>query len=250
MNALTLTVGNSAKLYCLNWIENQLLKKGGGKEKGNEFKFKILDLGCGAGLNFVNLLKLYPQIHYVGIEPSKPICMQAERNLKGLNASIINAYAYNAFEMLKEKFDVIVSFSALEHVYRREEYLRSAKECLKEDGYFQINYDAGHFVSGKERRKNIIGPILARVGIEKYYQSFVKEEDFLKMIDEAGLRIIEAKFFNTHLKGVYKVVPKHHRVEYMKKWLEFELWLNELGIEYTDSLAPRFVTRNFILTHK
>ena len=52
-----LTVGNSAKLYCLNWIENLL--QGGVMGKGNEFK--ILDLGCGAALNFVNLLKLYPQ---------------------------------------------------------------------------------------------------------------------------------------------------------------------------------------------
>src|SRR5215467_4522633 len=77
-----LTVGNSAKLYCLNWIEQYAQRNAG--------KISILDLGCGTALNFVALLKKYPQIHYVGIEPFKGACLAAERNLKGLDGTIIN----------------------------------------------------------------------------------------------------------------------------------------------------------------
>jgi len=237
-----LTVGNVAKLYCLNWIEQHALEKGG--------KIDILDLGCGTSTNFVNLLKLYPRTKYVGIEPSKEYCLRARHHLSGLNATIINSYAYHLYDKLQEKFDIVVSFSVLEHVYRRLDYLRSAKECLRHDGFFLINYDAGHFVYGKERLNTIIGQLFAHFGIEKCYQSFVKEQDFLEMAERVGFRILEAKFFNSNLKGTFKVIPKSHRPEYMKKWLDYELWLNELGIEYDDSKTRFFGTRNFILAHR
>jgi len=94
-------------------------------------------------------------------------------------------------------------------------------------------------------------PILAQLGIERYYQSFVKERHFLRMIDDVGFTIIDAKFFNAYsLKGAYKVAPQDRRFDYMRQWLAFELELNELGIHYTDSLAGCFGTRNFILVHK
>jgi SAM-dependent methyltransferase len=236
-----LTAGNSAKLYCLNWIETYAQQKEG--------KISILDLGCGTALNLVTLLRQYPGISYVGLEPLKSAALAAERNLKGLNATIVHAYGYSAHERLGQEFDIVMSFSVLEHVYRRIDYLRSAKACLKSDGYFLINYDAGHFVLGtrKDRLKNLVGPVLARLGIERYYQSFVREQDFQSMVKALGLKIIDDKFFNTGLKGVYKVVPGAHQTAYMEKWLSFELWLNELGIVYDDSRARAFVTRNFIL---
>lgn len=223
-----LTTGNSAKLYCLNWIENLILKR-------REKDFKILDLSCGTALNFVNLLKKYPWVYYVGVDPDKKACLKARENLKGLNATIINDYAYNIHQKIKEKFDVIVSFSVLEHVYRRKDYLISAKKCLKNDGYFLINYDAGYFIYGNYREKIgiLIGKILARFGIEKYYASFVKEKEFLRLIDEVGFKVVEAKYFNAPcLEELCKVISK-----FMKKWLKFELWSNALDIKYSDSLA-------------
>ncbi len=241
-----LTTGNVAKLYCLNWIENYA------KQNKNK-EIKILDLGCGAGLNFVKLLKLYPKIYYVGIEPSKQECKKAAENLKGLNTKIINGYAYNTYGLLREKFDIVVSFSALEHVYNKLVYIKSAKECLKEDGFFIINYDAGHFMSGNskvEKIKNIIGPILAKLGIERYYQKFVREKEFINIIEKLNLKITDSKSFNTRLKELYKIIPENKKGEYMEKWLEFELWLNQTGINYTDSKASLLGTRSFILTHK
>jgi len=70
------------------------------------------------------------------------------------------------------------------------------------------------------------------------------------MAETVGLKIIEDKFFNTGLKGTYKAIPNSQKAEYMNKWLEMELWLNELGIDYNDAKAKFFGTRNFILTHK
>ena len=181
------------------------------------------------------------------MEPSKASCLKARQNLSGLRAGVINCRGYQVQEKLGEKFDIVVSFSVLEHVYRRLEYLRSAKECLKEDGYFLINYDSGHFTDGGEKLITAIGKALVKLGVERYYQSFVREGDFRRMLAKTGLKILEEKFFNTGLKDIYKAIPESGREDYMKRWLEFELRLNELGIEYDDSRAGFFRTRNFIL---
>lgn len=240
-----LTVGNAAKLYCLNLIHERLQKQGD--------HLRILDLGSGTSKDFVRLLAQVPNLHYTGIEPDAADCEAARRLLPGPNVQIINDFAYDMLgRLVDEPFDILVSFSVMEHVYQRQLYLQSAAACLKPDGVFLINYDAGHFMapaSFKERLKNRLGPVLARLGQQQYYQAFVPEADFLRDVRGAGLEVAEAKFFNTRLKGIYKHIPEAHRDTFMHRWLDEELWLNELGITYTDALAQTWYTRNFVLRH-
>ncbi len=240
-----LSEGNAAKLYCLNWIEQYVVSQ--------NRDISILDLGCGSAFNFVKLLQNYKNVRYIGIEPSPAACETARQNLSGLNATIVNGPAYNLYgQVVHEQFDLVVSFSVFEHVYRRLDYLRSVKTCLKSDGYFLINYDAGHFVypgNLRERMKNLMGPILARLGQERYYQAFVSEADFQRMVTQLDFKVIEALNFNTQLKEVYKIIPTEHRADFMEKWLNFEQWLNSLHISYEDSQSRYWLTRNFILTH-
>lgn len=243
MSNTLLTVGNTAKLYCLNWLSTHLYD--------SSMPVSILDLGCGTGQNFVHLLKTYPHVQYVGIEPSASVCIEARRVMAGTNATIIQGYAYDEVrsKLPQPTFDFVVSFSVFEHVYQRLAYLKLVRACLKAEGYALINYDAGHFQSRdlKERLKNIIGPVLARFGNEAYYQSFVKEAQFRNWVAEAQLEIVEAKSFNTMLKGIYKQIPESARTDYMRRWLDLELWLNELDITYEDRKAAVWYTRNFIL---
>jgi cyclopropane fatty-acyl-phospholipid synthase-like methyltransferase len=238
-----LTIGNAAKLYCLNWIEAYL--------KTQPEPISILDLGCGSGSNFAALLKRYPQVAYVGVEPSAEGIAQARRTLAGLNATLIHDYAYDAVrpKLPQPHYDVVVSFSVFEHVYQRLDYLRLVQACLKPTGYALINYDSGHFHSTywRERVKNIVGPLLATFGNQAYYQAFVREADFRRMAQEAGLQITEAKSFNTHLKGVYKHIPEAQRPAFMQHWLEIETWMNDAAAPYDDSKASTWHTRNFIL---
>jgi SAM-dependent methyltransferase len=245
-----LTSGNSAKLYCLNAIAKFIVERQG--------QITILDLGCGEALNFVRLLQANPSVRYIGLDPDLKACQRARSHLSGLNANILNAYAYNAYEVLREQFDVIVSFSVFEHVYRRQRYLQTLKACLKAAGRIFINYDAGHFLSPvgesfsiRDRIRDFLRPISAKLGAENYYQAFVREQDFRCWIKEAGLTILEAKFFNLYtLKSVYKIVPEAHRSSYMQRWLDFEEELNQMDIQYTDAMAKYFGTRNFILAHR
>jgi SAM-dependent methyltransferase len=209
-----LATGNAAKLYCLRWVERLIGQR--------DAPIRILDLGCGRALNFVELLGRHPQTRYVGIEPIADEVRLARENLQGFDAEVLQGDAYDAHERLAERFDVVVSFSVLEHVYRREAYLSAARECLAVDGRFLINYDAGHFrlPSPRDRLKNVVGPLLARAGREHHYQRFVPEQEFLELARRAGLRVAEARAFNTHLKGIYRIVPEPARAEFMERWLE------------------------------
>lgn len=242
-----LSSGNSAKLYCLNLIEEIIQKRGE--------DLIMLDLGCGTAANFVSLLSRYPRLRYIGVEPSASECEVARKNLSAHNASIINSDAYN---LNLAPADIIISFSVLEHVYRREAYMRTVKKHLKQDGLFLINYDSGHFVHteqapfwaiGSDRWKNRFGAIFAWLGSEKYFQRFVREVEFQTLLTKNGLQVLDEKVFNTDLKSIYKFVPSASADSYMSRWLEFELYLNNIGISYTDALAKYFRTRNFVFSH-
>jgi SAM-dependent methyltransferase len=236
--------GSSAKLYCLEKIDELAAARD---------SVTVLDLGCGDGSNFVGLLRRRGNVRYVGVDPSGEAIERARSTLAGLNAEVVRGLAY---DVRVGPADVVVSFSVLEHVYRRRLYLDAARENLAPDGIVLMNYDAGHFAAFEsargrlvERWKGRIGAVLARLGHEGKYQSLVRESTFRLLVADARLRIVEERVFNTDLKRVYRLVPEERRAEYMTRWLDFELYLNTLGIEYRDELASMFRTRNFVLAH-
>lgn len=244
MTSQHLTTGNTAKLYCVNWMAQKIALQ-------PDETWTILDLGGGTGNNFVQLMARFPGVHYTSIEPSPSACEVARRTLPAERSTIIQDYAYDIQgRLVTGTFDFVTSFSVMEHVYQRLRYLQSAHACMHDESYLLMNYDAGHFVrpgSLKERLKNIIGPLLANVGIERYYQRFVREADFQAIVRHANLRIVDDKFFNTMLKGIHKEVPADLADEHQKRWLDYELWLNDTGITYRDEVARYWVTRNFIM---
>jgi SAM-dependent methyltransferase len=232
-----LAVGNTAKLYCLRLIDRAAEEADG--------EFRIVDLGCGTGANFVELLRRRPNVAYVGVEPSQSAAAEARRLLP--DAQIIAAPAY---AVRVEPAHAVVSFSVLEHVVQRARYLEAARANLRDDGRVYLNYDSGHFVADvdlRERAKAIASQALARVGSESRYRARVREDEFRALAAGAGLRIAEDKVFNTDLKRLYPLVPEPRREEFMERWLAYELELNELGIAYRDELASIFRTRNFVL---
>ncbi len=238
------TTGNTAKVYCLQWIHNAIDTHG--------TDLRILDVGSGTSNNFISLLQAYPDVEYVGIEPSAAACEIARAALDGTRSRIINDYAYDLMGNLVERpFDIVTSFSVMEHVVQRQRHIDGIAACLKPGGHVLMNYDAGHFVhpeSLKERAKTVIGSLLARLGMEQYYQRFVSEAEFTALIDASSLRIVERKFFNTaSMKGIHKIVPEADKDAHLERWLQYELWLNDTGLAYKDAYAPYWVTRNVVL---
>lgn len=232
--AAPLVLGNAAKLYCLQWIDRLAAQQPG---------LRVLDLGCGYGNTFEALLRGRPEIRYVGVEPDAGAADTARRTLP--DAEIVTGWGD---EVELEPADVVVSFSVLEHVFRRAAYVASIARHLAPGGLAFVNYDAGHFVAGgpRERLRTLVAPVAARLGRADRYQSFVREAEFRRLVASAGLEIVEAKSFNT-LKDVYHALPLERRPDFMEPWLALELAVNELGVDYRDELARVFRTRNFVL---
>ena len=232
-----LAVGNTAKLYCL-----QLIDRAAAETTGD---FRIVDLGCGTGSNFVELLRRRPNVVYVGVEPSRNAADEARRVLPA--AEIVNAPAY---AVRVEPAHAVVSFSVLEHVVDRPRYMEAVRTNLRGDGRAYLNYDSGHFVADvdlRERAKALASQVLARLGSESRYRARVREGEFASLLRSSGLSVVEDKVFNTDVKRLFPHVPTETRSAFMERWLSFELELNELGIEYRDELASIFRTRNVVL---
>lgn len=230
-----LTVGNTAKLYCLQLIEEAAARADG--------EFTILDLGCGDGRNFAELLRRVPRIRYVGVEPSRLAAEAARRALPG--AEIVNASAY---DVRRGPADAIVSFSVLEHVVHRDRYVAAIRANLAPHGRAYVNYDAGHFTVDAdlaERTKALAGRVLARFGDESRFRAEVQPAELAGLLRTSGLDVEDDKGFNTDLKLSYRDVPEDRRDVFMDLWLTFELALNAAGVGYASGL---FRTHNIVLS--
>lgn len=240
------TMGNAAKTYCLQWITDEV------NRRVEDTPLTILDLGSGTSANFASFLEAYPQVGYIGVEPAAGACDVARQTLpQRENIRVINELAYDLYgRVIDEPVDVIVSFSVLEHVVQRPRYLQTAYDCLKPGGIFLINYDCGHFNPNrdlKEKLKTWLSPWMARLGMEGHYQKFVREQDFQQWIKQIGFETVEAKSFNTQLKGMHKRIPPQYKEEHQRRWLAYEEWLNTVVTDYNDSDAFLWLSRNFIL---
>lgn len=230
-------VGNTAKLYCLQLIEQAAA--------ATEGDFRVLDLGCGTGSAFVDLVRRRPNVRYVGVEPLRAAADEARRNLP--DAEIVNRTAYG---LSVEAAHAVVSFSVLEHVVDRPRYFDAVRANLRPEGRVYLNYDSGHFVADAdlvERAKALASHVLARFGSESRYRARVTSEELDSLVVGAGLRIADDKVFNTDLKRLFPLVPAEQRGAFLERWLDFELGLNDLGLTYSDELASLFRTRNVLL---
>jgi SAM-dependent methyltransferase len=222
--ARSLSVGNAAKHYCLQLIERRVRAADG--------RLRILDVGCGDARNFVELLRVYPAVEYVGFDPSPAAVDAARRNLPAHRAEI---YRGRFDEPIAPAADVVVSFSVLEHVRGKREYLAAIAASLASDGTAYVNYDYGHF--GREATAADRVKTLLRL------QAPVDTEEFRRLATAVGLRILDEKAFNTDLKLAFRDVPSERQDDFMRRWLDVELYLNELGLDR----SPVWRTRNFVL---
>src|SRR5207244_971088 len=114
--ACGLVYGNTAKIYDLAMLIDMA------KER---WPLRVIDLGCGTAATIEPVLRELTGVEFVGIEPDRRASKAAADRLHGLNAVILHQSAYSLPEELVGHFDVALSFSTLEHVYRPQQYVRT-----------------------------------------------------------------------------------------------------------------------------
>lgn len=213
-------LGNGAKLF----IRDQIMQRIGQEQ------MTIVDLGCGDGRQWSWLEPHADTVKLVGIEPSAQMVENAR-----LAFPMWEFHAGAAYDLDPVSASVATSMSVLEHVYRRDKFMHYARSCLTAGGIFYLNYDNGHFLDGNERLKNLVGPILARFGIERWYQTPVSQAEALHLIDTSGFRVVrEINFHQAAGKGFFRAINKfdslsdEERTRLARLYIAFETEVQEV----------------------
>ena len=107
---------------------------------------RVLELGCGTASYVPAMIEKYPQLEYVGIDPMIESFKTAEKILKDVPRSSVSfQLGYDEIEgLVDESFDVVISFSVLEHVKQLDSFMTLANRYLKKGGLMVHRYDLGH----------------------------------------------------------------------------------------------------------
>lgn len=100
---------------------------------------KILDLGCGDGLNAVFFDKYFPGMQYYGVDISKESIRQAEQTIQNGNV-FFSVYDGKTIPFDENRFDIILIACVLHHVPYNEHcgLLKECRRVLKKKGYLYI----------------------------------------------------------------------------------------------------------------
>ena len=98
---------------------------------------KILDLGCGTGLELEEYYKLNPSAGVVGIDLSLGMLSELKRKLDGYDVTIIHG-SYFDVPLGESIFDAAVSVESLHHFTKAEktDLYKKLHTSLKDNGYF------------------------------------------------------------------------------------------------------------------
>ena len=107
---------------------------------------RVLELGCGTAPYVPALIEKYPNLEYIGIEPIELSFKKAEETLKNTPRTKISfQLGYDAIEGIEDaSFDVVISFSVLEHVKQLERFMKLSSRYVKKGGIMVHRYDLGH----------------------------------------------------------------------------------------------------------
>ncbi len=116
----------------------EIIQKEWGGVKNRSGKARILDLGCGDGMNAVHFQQYFMRMEYYGIDISSASIMQAKK-LQGLNVHF-ECYDGKKIPFEDQNFDIILVACVLHHVPHgeHEKLLSECNRVLKENGCIYI----------------------------------------------------------------------------------------------------------------
>lgn len=193
----------NSKEYFFDRVIQESLKE------GNE-KVRILELGCGTASYVPAMIEKYPQVEYAGIEPIQQSFDKALEILKDVpRTKVTFQLGYDSIEGLDDNsFDVVISFSVLEHVKQLGRFLDMSARYVKEEGLMVHRYDLGHALypsSLKERIHVWLGNTIPSVLPETKFVRYVP----LQEVSGHYERLLGAP----PEKYTYHQMPNHKKLE-------------------------------------
>ncbi|HCW52760.1 MAG TPA: class I SAM-dependent methyltransferase [Clostridium sp.] len=160
---------------------------------------KILDLGCGTGLELDEIFKVKPDIDVTGIDLTQAMLDKLKEKHPDKNLTLINL-SYFDYDFGAEKYDTAISFQTMHHFSHEEKqklYLKIFKS-LKDNGqYIESDYmvetqeeEDFYFNENKRIRKE--------QGIPDdefyHYDTPCTIHNQIKLLTKAGFKSVTMKF--------------------------------------------------------
>ncbi len=163
---------------------------------------KILDLGCGKGLESIEAAKLVGDSGtIVGLDITPKMLRVAEENAKKHNTTNIN-FIVGGIENLpfeNESFNAVMSNCVINHAQDKSRVYREIYRVLKDEGKFVVS-DAVTKSPLPESIKNDPVQWAACFG------GAVTEEEYLNSIKNAGFKVVEILKRREYLKNGYAFI--------------------------------------------
>lgn len=207
---------NTAKEYILREIDATLK---------TDDHLNILDFACGTCFIWKEFLEDHKDIRFSAFDFNRESICVAHKNFPARKKDILLLDGQKILPF-KKKFNIITTFSSLEHVFDKRAFLKNIKSALALGGKAYINYDSGHFRGNFiQDIYNKMSQIFAYSGItEKFFTKPVDTIELKSILEELHLEIIKIRYFNL---GALKQLHKHiHDKELLESWYQYELSLN------------------------
>lgn len=162
---------------------------------------KLLDLGCGTGLELEFYFKFYPDAHAVGVDLSAKMLERLKEKFPDKNLTLIQG-SYFDIQLKENSYDAAVSVESLHHFTKQKKIPLYKKLCtyLKDDGYFILT--------------DYFAP-------DDTYESFYRSE-LLRLKSEQGISDDEFYHYDTPLTVEHEtealIEGGFSRVEILKNW--------------------------------
>ena len=183
---------------------------------------RILDMGSGLSLNFLPLLEKYPNLEYVGLEPSPRAVAQAKENLRRFPKARV--FCTTGYEPLEEEgFDLVISLSVLEHVKNLKSFLETSVSMARPGARIVHRWDLGHALypsSLKERLQVFLGNNFPFILPENKFVRYLGEGEVIRIIEELGASVEKTTY---------------HQMVGLKKFIDLANQENESEVEIARS---------------
>lgn len=122
------------------WMARQLASEWSGD--GN--RKKLLDIGCGSGLELDCIFNQFPSLHVTGVDLSKEMLAKLSAKHASRSLTLIQA-DYFTYPLGENCYDAAVSFETLHHftMEKKKELFAKLHRCIKPGGiYLECDYIA------------------------------------------------------------------------------------------------------------
>jgi ubiquinone/menaquinone biosynthesis C-methylase UbiE len=159
----------------------------------------LLDLGCGTGLELVEIYKRFPEIKVTGIDLTQKMLDKINEKFHNKSIKLINA-DYFEYAFGKNLYDIIISYETLHHYGHEEKtklYKKIHNALIQEGQYIECDYmvfrqEEEDFYFSENRKLRIENGI--KGGEFFHYDTPCTIENQIKMMKNAGFKNVNEKW--------------------------------------------------------